>query len=347
MNKIAIIGATGATGIELIKLALQAGHDKDSILPIASEKSTGKKIHILEQELTIQSLSVLFDYNLKVVFLAAGGKISKALREELLKRELFVIDLSSAFRQDSSVPLIIPEINQNDFDPSIHKWVSSPNCVTTIYLMVLAPILKKFKVNKLLLSTYQAASGAGFTAMEELKKETSAFLNEINYENKAFKDPYAFNLFCHNAPFITEDDNDEELKIRLESQKILNDESLKISATCVRVPTLRAHAISLHAEFKDNVGKQELYDILKEAPGIKLLEDFEANLFATPQIASCQNEVYYGRIRKDVSSENAFWFWIVGDQLLKGASLNAWQIFLLKESYEAIYAHSRSTGPLF
>jgi aspartate-semialdehyde dehydrogenase len=344
MKKIAIIGATGATGFELIKLALSSGVQKEQILPIASSKSVGKKIQVNEQEFEIQPLDVLFEASLDVIFLAAGGKISSALKDKLMCLGAFVIDLSSKFRQDKQIPLIVPEINPDAFDPKIHKWVSSPNCVTTIYLMVLAPILKKYKAKKILLSTYQAASGAGYQAMEELKKETHAFLNDISYQNIAFKDPFAFNLFCHNAPFITEDDNDEELKIRLESQKILNDESLNISATCVRVPTLRAHAVSLYVEFSESISKKTLYDILQEAPGIKKYEDFEQNLFATPQIASCQNEVYYGRIRKDVSCENSFWFWIVGDQLLKGASLNAWQIFQLKESYETLHSHARSTS---
>lgn len=344
MKKIAIIGATGATGIELLKLALSSGFNKDKILAIASEKSIGKTIYVLNHEIEIQPLELLFQEPIEVVFLAAGGEISKMLKQTLTKQGTFVIDLSSAFRQDPSIPLIIPEINKEAFNPLIHQWVSSPNCVTTIYLMVLAPILKKFKANKILLSTYQAASGAGFNAMEELKKETQAYLNGMNYSHLAFKDPYAFNLFCHNAPFITQEDNDEELKIRQESQKILNDTSLKISATCVRVPTLRAHAISLYVEFAMQVDKQELYEILNLAPGIKKFENFEENLFATPQIASCQNEVYYGRIRKDISSDHGFWFWIVGDQLLKGASLNAWQIFQLKESYEAIYLNSGQTS---
>lgn len=341
MNKIAIIGATGATGLELIKLALQSGIKTENLLPIASEKSVGKNLVCMDQTLEIQPLSSLFTDCVDVVFLAAGGKVSKALKQELTERCLFVIDLSSAFRQEPNIPLIIPEINQDSFKPAIHKWVCSPNCVTTIYLMVLAPLIKKLKTKKLLLSTYQAASGAGFHAMEELKQETQAFLNNISYHNTAFKDPYAFNLFCHNAPFISENDNDEELKIRQESQKILNDNHLKISATCVRVPTLRAHAISVYVEFEKTVSKDSLYDILKEAPGIKRYENFEDNLFATPLIASCQNEVYYGRIRKDICSENGFWFWIVGDQLLKGASLNAWQIFQLKESYETLHSNFR------
>lgn len=347
MNKIAIVGATGATGLELMKLALQSGIKKENLLAIASEKSVGKHFLCMNEVFEIQPTSCLFAHDIDVVFLAAGGNVSKALKQQLSERCLFVIDLSSAFRQDPSIPLIIPEVNHTSFNPQVHRWVSSPNCVTTLYLMVLAPLIKELKTKKILLSTYQAASGAGAHAMEELKQETEAFLHEITYHNTAFKDPYAFNLFCHNAPFTSDNDNDEELKIRQESQKILNDDKLKISATCVRVPTLRAHCISLYAEFEKKVSKDTLYELLQKAPGLKRYENFEDNLFATPLIASCQNEVYYGRIRKDVSSENGFWFWIVGDQLLKGASLNAWQIFQLKESYETVHSHTRSTSALF
>lgn len=347
MNKIAIVGATGATGLELIKLALDHGYDPSMLLLIASSKSVGRSLAIHNQTFTIQEQETLFTVKPQVVFLAAGGKVSISLKDKLLAQGSFVIDLSSAFRQDPSVPLIVPEINPEAFDVAKHNFVSSPNCVTTLYLLVLAPILKQHKAKRILLSTYQAASGAGQQAMEELKKETLLFLEGKQPDKTFFQDPYAFNLFAHNAPFAESEDNDEEVKIRNESRKILDDDKLKISATCIRVPTLRAHAISAYVDFEETLEKSDLYKLLENASGIKKLEDFETNRFPTPQIATCQNEVYYGRIRKDITSDNGFWFWIVGDQLLKGASLNAWQIFQLKESHETVYYHARTTSASF
>jgi len=344
MNKIAIIGATGATGLELVKLALNEGLDPKDLCLIASEKSVGKSLIIQSQSFEIKSLSSVFESSFDVIFLAAGSKVSAELKDKLSKLDCFVIDLSSKFRQDQDVPLIIPEINHEALNFKKNRFVSSPNCVTTLYLMVLAPLFKKNKAKKVILSTYQAASGAGFFAMEELKKESEAFLNDASYEHKAFQDPYAFNLFAHNAPFKDPFDNEEEIKIRQESQKILNDPDFKITATCVRVPTLRAHAISAYVEFSESIDSETIYSLLDEASGIKLCEDFSKNKFATPQNASCKNEVYYGRIRKDPTSLNCFWFWIVGDQLLKGAALNAWQIYQLKRSYETLHAHSRTTS---
>jgi aspartate-semialdehyde dehydrogenase len=345
MNKIAIIGATGATGLELTKLAVNAGYDEDTLLLIASQKSVGKKIVVEKQEFIIQPLSVLFTDSLDTIFLAAGSKISSTLRPQLKDLKVTVIDLSSVFRQQEDVPLIIPEINPEACDFTKDFWITSPNCVTTLYLMVLAPLFKVFNPKKTLLSTYQAASGAGYFAMEELQKETQAFLNNEPYSQKAFQDPYAFNLFTHNAPFLSDDDNEEEIKIRTESQKILSNPNFKVSATCVRVPTLRAHAISAYVEFETDLSLDEIHAILDQAPGIKRYDNFKDNRFATPQIASCQNDVYYGRIRKDPCQIQAFWFWIVGDQLLKGAALNAWQIFLLKAKNETLHFNTRSNSP--
>lgn len=344
MNKIAIIGATGATGLELIKLALQDGWKPSQIIAIASSRSVGKTINCQGQELTIQSEDALSEEVPLVVFLAAGGKVSEAFHKSNFGK-YFVIDLSSHFRMNENYPLVIPEINPEDLKND-QRWICSPNCVTTITLMVLAPLIKKWPSKKVILSTYQAASGAGLKAMQELQKESQAFLNQTPYDSTFFPDPYAFNLFAHNSPFLNRDNNEEEIKIIQETRKILHDEKMHVSASCIRVPTLRAHAVSLYVEFQNAPTIEDLYQTLEKAPGVKLYEDFSKNRFATPQIAACQNEVYCGRIRKDTSCTQSFWFWIVGDQLLKGAALNAWQIFTLKRTHEAIHTDIGSNSSL-
>jgi aspartate-semialdehyde dehydrogenase len=344
MKKIAIIGASGATGFELLKLALKEHIDPQQLLLIASEKSIGKTLYCDGHTFELQPISSIHDNHLEVIFLAAGSSVSKFVKAHYKDISALVIDLASTFRQEIDTPLIIPEINGDDVDLKKHRWICSPNCVTTLTLLVLAPLFKINAPKKVLLSTYQAASGAGYKAMEELKNETNAFLKDEKYHHIAFNDPYAFNLFTHNSPFVTDDDTDEEMKIRLESKKILKNEDLKISSTCVRVPTLRAHAISAYVEFSEPMTKDVIYETLANAPGIKQFEDFGRNLFATPQMAACKDEVYYGRIRKDSLDDQGFWFWIVGDQLLKGASLNAWQIYKHLRRHETFHSYAGSTG---
>jgi aspartate-semialdehyde dehydrogenase len=343
MDKIAIVGATGATGQELVNLALKEGFSVEDLVLIASTQSVNKQVMIQGRPCVIQPLTAL-DQPLDAIFLAAGQTVSTLVKDKI-KPKGFVIDLSSKFRQDPKVPLIIPEINPEDFDPNQDNWVASPNCVTTLQLMVLAPIFKHYAPRKIILSTYQAASGAGLKAIDELKKESQAFLHNQPYHHQTFQDPYAFNLFTHNAPFACQEHSDEEMKIRLESQKILKNKNLKITATCVRVPTLRAHALSAYVEFLDPVERDDVYKILDQAPGIRRYEDFEKNRFATPQIASCQDEVFYGRIRQD--DECSLWFWIVGDQLLKGAALNAWQIYQLKRRSHGLHTATGTKSTCF
>ncbi|MFI5334432.1 MAG: aspartate-semialdehyde dehydrogenase, partial [Chlamydiales bacterium] len=235
------------------------------------------------------------------------------------------IDSSSAFRGDPSIPLVIPEINPHSL--AQHRGIiASPNCTTSIMLMVLAPLHRKAKIGRIVAATYQAASGAGASAMKELREETQAFLSDEAYTRTMMPFPYAFNLFPHNSPLLENGYVEEEMKMVHETRKILEDPSIQVTATCVRVPVLRAHSMALNVEFSDKITLDEIYALLMKAPGVTILEDRKSNRFPMPLDASEMETVYCGRIRKDLTQPNTFEFWVVGDQLLKGAALNAVQI---------------------
>lgn len=223
------------------------------------------------------------------------------------------------------VPLVIPEVNPEALLQ--HKGIiASPNCTATILLTALAPLHRLFQIKRMILSTYQAASGAGATAMHELQEETKAFLSKEPFQRTVMPHPYAFNLFLHNAPMTDDNYNEEESKVIEEARKILQEPALPIAVTCVRVPILRAHSESINAEFHKPITADTARSILAKAPGITLLEDWKSNRFPMPSDASFQDNIFVGRIRNDLSQKNTLDLWVVGDQLLKGAALNAVQI---------------------
>lgn len=322
---IAIVGATGAVGKTLLQLLEQRNNNIDTLSLFASPRSKGKSLTFKGSSLTVDTLTNLSFEGIDLVFFAAGKKVSLEHIPYALKAGVRVIDLSSAYRQDPKVPLVIPEINGAILkgNPSL---IASPNCSTTIMLMVLAPLHFHFSIKRILATTYQAASGAGEAAMQELLEESKAFLANTPFARKILPHPYAFNLFTHNAAMTSSLYNEEEIKMVEETHKILKDPSIKLSATCVRVPVLRAHSESLNVEFNTPVTRKAIYEVLASSPGISLLEDWEANRFAMPLDASNKEEIFYGRIREDTTQAHTFWFWVVGDQLLKGAALNAVQI---------------------
>ena len=239
-----------------------------------------------------------------------------------------VVDNSSAFRMDPSVPLVIPEINPEAI--ATHKGIiANPNCSTIIAITPLWPIHRVNRVRRLIAATYQAASGAGAAAMEELRESTRAHLEGRAYENTVLPHPYAFNLFSHNAKVDLETGyNEEETKMIKETQKIFADPDIRISATCIRVPVLRAHSEALNFECERPITASDVRRILADAPGVKLVDDAERNYFPMPQDASGQGDILVGRIRQDVSdpSGRSIAMFVAGDQLLKGAALNAVQI---------------------
>lgn len=319
MKNIAIIGATGAVGQEILALLEKRSFSLNRLRCFASNRSIGKTIPFKSEEIQIETLNAHSLDDTDLAFFAAGSTVSK---EWIPRTNCLIIDSSSAFRD--SAPLVIPEINPHVLKTD-QRIVSSPNCATTILLLPLFPLHLRYKAKRIVASTYQAASGAGAHLMEELKRETSAFL-EGRPISHSLPFPYAFNLYPHNSPLHPSGYVEEERKMLYETRKILEDPSIQVSATCIRVPVLRAHSISANVEFHHPFSLDAIYDAWAHVPGLKLFEDRSKNRFATPVDATGKEDVFCGRLRIDPSQPNTLEFWAVGDQLLKGAALNAVQI---------------------
>lgn len=319
-KKIGVIGATGAVGQEIVRLLIERKFPA-AIRCFASPKSAGKSVH----SVPVEPMKDLSDIDL--AFFCAGSSISK---EWIPKMKCVCIDSSSAFR--ATAPLVIPEINPHAIKGNL---IASPNCAATILLMPLFPLHRLFGVKRIVASTYQAASGAGAHLLQELQRETRAHLENRPYPH-TLPFPYAFNLYPHNSPLNPNGYVEEELKMLHETRKILEDDLIQMSATCVRVPVLRAHSVAANVEFKKPFTLDAVYEALNDVPGLKVFEERERNRFATPADVTGKTDVYCGRFRIDPSQPNTLEFWSVGDQLLKGAALNAVQIAELLTQRNAV-----------
>lgn len=327
-STVAIVGATGAVGVEFLALLESRRFPMKDLRLLASARSKGKKVHFKGQTHTIEELTESSFKGVDIAMFSAGGSISKKFGPIAVQAGTVVVDNSSAFRMDDSVPLVIPEINPEMIKK--HKGIiANPNCSTIIAITPLWPIHKRNRIVRLIAATYQAASGAGAAAMEELRESTRAHLEGRDYRNTVLPHPYAFNLFSHNSKIDPASGyNEEEIKMTKETRKIFGDPSIRISATCVRVPVLRAHSEALSVECERPISPAEVRDILKSAPGCKIVDDAEKNYMPMPKDASGQGDILCGRIRADISdpSGRSFCMFVAGDQLLKGAALNAVQI---------------------
>lgn len=306
---IAVVGATGAVGSEIVRLLVERNFPFSKLLLFASRG--GRSVH----SFPVEPMGCLDGVD--IAFFAAGSKISK---EWIPKAKCLCIDSSSAFRE--SHPLIIPEINPHAIQGNL---LTSPNCAATILLMPLFRLHRLFQVKRIVAATYQAASGGGAHLLKELQEETRAHLEMRPYQH-TLPFPYAFNLYPHNSAMQSSGYVEEELKMLYETRKILEDDSIHVSATCVRAPVLRAHSVAANVEFRKPFTLDEIYKTLEGAPGLKIFEERDKNLFATPAFAAGKADVFCGRFRIDPSQPNTLEFWAVGDQLLKGAALNAVQI---------------------
>jgi aspartate-semialdehyde dehydrogenase len=278
------------------------------------------------KEVKIQSSEAESIRGNDLVFLSAGSGPSRTFVLGIVESGGVAVDNSSAFRMDPAIPLVVPEVNPEAITAQT-KVVANPNCTAIILLMALAPLTHLAKVERVIVSTYQSASGAGALAMEELLYQTREVLEGREAAPKVFPHPCAFNLFSHNTPVNEEGWNEEEVKVRQEVRKILGLPDLRINVTCVRVPVLRAHSESVTVEFEGEApSESQVRDALAAAPGVRVVDDRKANLFPMPVSASGQGDVLVGRIRRDQSHPSALSFFVAGDQLLKGAALNAVQI---------------------
>lgn len=339
-NPVAIVGATGAVGRELVSILLHSGYDVDAMRLFAGRDAT---MSIHGRTLSVSSSAMLPWIDGEHVFMCAGSDVARTLTPDAIDAGAIVIDNSSAFRMTDGVPLVVPEVNAFDLDaPSPEpmrtgRVIANPNCSTIILLVALEPLRAAFGIDRVVVSTYQAASGAGIAGMDELRDGTEAWLRETPFEPRVFPEPYAFNLFCHNSPVdAATGRNEEEQKMIDETRKIWHDTSARVSATCVRVPVLRAHSESINVTLRRPTTEHAFREALRAGSGITIIDDREHGRFPTPMIASGNDDVFVGHIRPDesqptdtVAGERVFQgfdLFACGDQLRKGAALNAFQI---------------------
>jgi len=323
--RVAIAGATGAVGTEMIKTLERRNFPVASLKLLASERSAGKKLRFKGEEIVVEALTHDAFKGVELVLSSTSGTLSKEYTPSAVKAGAVVVDNTSAYRMDAEVPLVVPEVNPEDV--GWHKGIiANPNCSTIIANVPLWPLHKAFGIRRFIACTYQAVSGAGAWGIHELEEQTRAVLSGAKAEPKKFPHQIAFNVFSHNSKVGENGFNEEENKMINETRKIFHDAGIKISATCVRVPVFRAHSEALHVEFARPVSVAAAREILAQAPGVKLVEDAGRNYFPMPVEASEQDDVLVGRLRVDAALENGLALFVAGDQLLKGAALNAVQI---------------------
>ncbi|ASC69965.1 Aspartate-semialdehyde dehydrogenase [Halomicronema hongdechloris C2206] len=323
--RVAILGATGAVGTELLSLLEQRNFPVADLRLLASERSAGVSRTFGGKSLTVEALGPHSFDGVDLVLASAGATISRQWAPRAVEAGAVVVDNSSAFRMDPQVPLVVPEVNPNA--AATHAGViANPNCTTILMALAVWPLHQVQPVQRLVVATYQSASGAGARAMEEVKQQAAAILADQLPPTEAFPYPLAFNLFPHNSPVNEQGYCQEEMKMVNETRKIFAAPDLRISATCVRVPVLRAHSEAINLEFSTPFAPKRARELLGQFPGVRLVEDWQANHFPMPIEASGQDDVLVGRIRQDLSHANGLELWLCGDQIRKGAALNAVQI---------------------
>jgi aspartate-semialdehyde dehydrogenase len=322
---VAVLGATGAVGGELLALLEERRFPVRHLKLLASGRSAGKRLRFAGEDVPVEEAGPCSFRNVDLVLSSAGGAVSRELLPHAVREGAVVVDNTSYFRMDPEVPLVVPEVNADRIADN-RGIIANPNCNAIILSLVLAPLHREFGVERVHIASYQAASGAGLRAMEELKAETAAVLAGKPFERSVFPQPYAFNCFIHNTRLLDNGYVEEEMKVVNELRKILGDPAFNANIHCVRVPTLRAHGEALNVRFRRDASPEAVDDLLSRAHGVRVMADRERNRWCTPLDASGQDEVLVGRVRRDLSQANTLDLWIVGDQIRKGAALNAVQI---------------------
>ena len=324
---VAVAGATGAVGVEMIKTLEKRNFPVANLKLLASSRSAGKTAVFKGEKITIEELTHDSFKGIDIALFSAGADVSREFRAAVVKSGAVMIDNSSAFRMEPDVPLVVPEVNPEDVKLH-HGVIANPNCSTIIMLVAVAPLHRAKKLRRMVASTYQATSGAGAKGMAELLEQTRQVLDGQPIAPKAFAHRIAFNLIPHIDIFYDNGYTKEELKMVNETRKMLHDDSLRITCTCVRVPVLRAHSEALNLEFEEEITPDEARAILGAAPGVKVVDDPAAKLYPMPVDAAEEYDVRVGRIRQDISRSDrrGLEIFVSGDQVLKGAALNAVQI---------------------
>ncbi len=323
--RVAVLGATGAVGQELLALLDERRFPVAELLPLASPRSAGQTVDWQGEALVVQPVQPGCFAGVDLLLASAGGSVSRAWAAEAVAAGAVLIDNSSAFRLDPAVPLVVPEVNPEAAFQ--HRGIiANPNCTTILLTVALAPLAARRPIRRVVVSTYQSASGAGARAMEELRQLSRTVLEGGDPVSSVLPHSLAFNLFLHNSPLEASGYCEEELKMVNETRKIMELPDLRLSATCVRVPVLRAHSEAVNIEFSEPFPVEEARALLERAAGVELIEDFSANRFPMPTDVTGRDPVAVGRIRQDLSEPNALELWLCGDQIRKGAALNAIQI---------------------
>jgi len=320
---IAVVGATGAAGTELLRVLELRNFPVASLRLIGSKRSVGKSVRFREEPITVQKLGDRSFDKIDIAFFSAGGDVSRNYVPIACQSDAIAIDKSSAFRMDPHVPLVIPEINAGDVRQN-RGVIANPNCTTTVMLMALYPLHRVFGVRRVFATSFQAVSGSGARGIEELKRQVAE--KDLQPSPELYPHPIAFNLLPHIDAFLESGYTKEEAKMQGEAQKIMHLPELRISATCVRVPVYRAHSVAVSAEFERVISVEQAREVLAKAPGLELVDEPQSNRYPMPLSVAGKDNCQVGRVRLDCAFENGLSFWVSGDQLLKGAALNAVQI---------------------
>ena len=322
---VAIVGATGAVGIEMIKTLEKRQFPLEQLTLLASARSVGKPMTFRGAEVKVKELTPTAFQGIDIALFSAGGGISREFAPLAARAGCVVVDNSSAFRQDPEVPLVIPEINPEDVRK--HKnIIANPNCTTAITLMALYPLHRAFGVRRIFASSYQAVSGTGAKAIEELQRQVGQVVNGQPISREVYPHQIAFNVLPQVDSFLPDGYTKEEMKMENEGRKIMHHPAFKASVTCVRVPVYRSHSVAVSAEFDQKVSMEAAREVLRKAPGLDLVDDPSRSQYPMPLFTSEKDNCQVGRLRMDCAMENGLAFWVCGDQLLKGAALNAVQI---------------------
>jgi len=322
---IAVVGATGAVGAELLRVLERRNFPVLNLRALASGRSAGKKVQFRNKPIMVEELGENSFDNIDIAFFSAGGETSRKFVPTARKRGTVVIDNSSVFRMDSDVPLVIPEINGQDVKE--HRGlIANPNCTTAVALMAIYPLHRAFGVRRVFAASYQAVSGSGARAIAELKNQVEAAAQDRQSPAQVYPHPIAFNVLPHVDVFLESGYTKEEMKMQNEGCKIMHLPEFRASVTCVRVPVYRAHSVAVSAEFEKKVSVEQAREVLAKAPGLELVDEPPMNRYPMPLNVAGKDNCEVGRVRLDCALENGLAFWVSGDQLLKGAALNAVQI---------------------
>ncbi len=322
---VAVCGATGAVGREMLNVLEQRDFPASRFVAMASSRSAGKRLPFKGGEIEVVEMTPDAFEGIDIALFSAGASVSREMREHVVAAEAVMIDNSSAFRMEDGVPLVVPEVNPDD--AFAHEGViSNPNCSTIQMVVVLKPLYDISRIKRVVVSTYQAASGAGAAAMDELFAQSREFLDGEELHISAFAHQIAFNVIPHIDVFMEDDSTKEEWKMVVETKKIMGDDDIQVAATCVRVPVLRCHAESMNVEFEGEVSVEAAREAFEKASGIAMMDDPANKVYPMPGLLAGTDDTYVGRLRKDPTVKHGLAMWSVSDQIRKGAALNAVQI---------------------